>query len=60
MRCNFNLTEVTQTFFTSQASVSKHLKDLEDELGITVFVRRGKRLLGLTAAGSELVIIVER
>lgn len=36
VRCNFNLTEVAQTLFTSQSGVSKHIKDLEDELGITL------------------------
>ena len=40
--------------------MSKHIKDLEDELGIELFVRKGKRLLGLTDPGKELVEIVER
>ena len=59
-RRNFNLTEVAAALFTSQSGVSKHIKDLEDELGIELFVRRGKRLLGLTDPGKELVTIVER
>jgi LysR family cys regulon transcriptional activator len=33
---------------------------LEDELGIELFVRKGKRLLGLTEPGKELLTIVER
>jgi LysR family cys regulon transcriptional activator len=57
---NFNLTEVAAALFTSQSGVSKHIKDLEDELGVELFVRRGKRLLGLTAPGKELAVIVER
>jgi LysR family cys regulon transcriptional activator len=40
--------------------VSKHIKDLEDELGIEIFIRKGKRLLGLTEPGKELSKIVER
>jgi LysR family cys regulon transcriptional activator len=60
VRCNFNLTEVANALCTSQSGVSKHIKDLEDELGIELFVRRGKRLLGLTEPGQELVGIVER
>ena len=57
---NFNLTEVAAALFTSQSGVSKHIKDLEDELGVELFVRRGKRLLGLTEPGKELAVIVER
>ena len=60
VRRNFNLTEVANALYTSQSGVSKHIKDLEDELGIEIFVRRGKRLLGLTDPGKELVAIVER
>jgi LysR family cys regulon transcriptional activator len=57
---NYNLTEVASALYTSQSGVSKHIKDLEDELGIELFVRRGKRLLGLTEPGKELLQIVER
>ena len=60
VRNNFNLTEVANTLFTAQSGVSKHIKDLEDELGVEIFVRRGKRLLGLTEPGKELLPIVER
>lgn len=60
VRQNYNLTEVANALFTSQPGVSKHIKDLEDELGVELFVRRGKRLLGLTEPGKELVVIVER
>jgi len=60
VRRKFNLTEVANALYTSQSGVSKHIKDLEDELGIELFVRRGKRVLGLTEPGKELVGIVER
>ena len=43
---NFNLTEVANALFTSQSGVSKHILDLEQELGVELFVRRGKRLTG--------------
>jgi LysR family cys regulon transcriptional activator len=57
---NFNLTEVAAALFTSQSGVSKHILDLEDELGIELFARKGKRLTGLTEAGKEMQVIVER
>jgi len=60
VRRNFNLTEVGNALFTSQSGVSKHIKDLEDELGVELFVRKGKRLLGLTDPGKDLLVLVER
>ncbi len=60
VRQDFNLTTVANALFTSQPGVSKHIKDLEDELGVEIFVRRGKRLLGLTEPGKELLAVVER
>lgn len=60
VRQDFNLTEVANALYTSQPGVSKHIKDLEDELGIEIFVRRGKRLLGLTEPGKELALVVEQ
>jgi LysR family cys regulon transcriptional activator len=60
VRQNYNLTDAANALFTSQSGVSKHIKDLEDELGVELFVRKGKRLLGLTDPGRELVKIVER
>ncbi len=60
VRCNFNLTEVANALFTSQSGVSKHIKDLEEELGVELYIRKGKRLLGLTEPGKELVKVVEK
>lgn len=60
VRQNFNLTDASNALFTSQSGVSKHIKDLEDELGVQLFIRKGKRLLGLTEPGQALLGIVER
>jgi LysR family cys regulon transcriptional activator len=60
VRQDYNLTEVGNVLFTSQSGISKHIKDLEDELGVDIFLRKGKRLLGLTEPGKELLLIVER
>ena len=60
VRQGFNLTQVAQVLFTSQPGVSRNIKELEEELGIEIFVRRGKRLLGLTEPGKELVSAVDQ
>jgi LysR family cys regulon transcriptional activator len=60
VRHQFNLTDAANALFTSQSGVSKHIKDLEDELGIELFVRKGKRLTSLTPPGEELLVMVER
>src|SRR5450830_1240398 len=60
VRCGFNLTEVAATLFTSQPGVSRQIRELEEELGVDIFVRAGKRLTGLTPPGAALLPIVER
>ena len=60
VRCGFNLTEVAAALHTSQPGVSRQVRELEDELGVELFERAGKRLLGLTSAGKALLPIVER
>ncbi|WP_349742409.1 CysB family HTH-type transcriptional regulator [Roseateles cavernae] len=59
-RRSFNLTEVAQALHTSQPGVSRQIRELEDELGIDLFVRAGKRLTGLTEPGRQVMPIVER
>lgn len=60
VRCGFNLTEVATLLFTSQPGVSRQIRELEEELGMAIFVRAGKRLTGLTPPGAALLPIVER
>jgi len=60
IRCNFNVTEVANSIYASQSGVSKQIRDLEVELGASLFRRRGKRLLGLTELGEEVVRIADR
>ena len=60
VRCGFNLTEVAAMLHTSQPGVSRQIRDLEEELGVDIFVRLGKRLTGLTPPGVALLPIVER
>lgn len=60
MRCGFNLTEVSKVLHTSQPGVSRQIRELEEELGVDLFVRAGKRLTSLTAVGEVVAPIVER
>lgn len=60
VRRSFNLTEVAQVLHTSQPGVSRQIRELEDELGVQIFVRVGKRLTGLTPPGASLMPIVEK
>jgi LysR family cys regulon transcriptional activator len=60
VRRGFNLTEVANALFTSQPGVSRQIRELEEELGVEIFVRAGKRLTGLTDPGKALLPIVER
>ncbi len=60
VRCGFNLTEVAGVLHTSQPGISRQIRELEDELGIDIFVRAGKRLTRLTPPGAAVLPIVER
>ena len=60
VRQGLNLTEAANVLYTSQPGISKQIKELEDELGVEIFVRRGKRLVALTDPGRVVVQVVER
>ncbi len=60
VRRGYNLTEVAQALFTSQPGVSRQIRELEEELGIEIFERNGKRLIGLTEPGKGILPIVDR
>ena len=60
VRQGFNLTTVAEALHTSQPGVSRQLRELEDELGIALFARAGKRLTGLTPPGVTVLPIIER
>jgi len=60
VRRDLNLTAAALALHTSQPGLSKAIRELEDELGITIFVRHGKRLTHLTDAGRDVLAIVER
>lgn len=59
-RRGLNVSEAAEALHTSQPGVSKQIRALEDELGIQVFARHGKRLVSVTEPGKAVVSIAER
>ncbi len=55
VRRNLNLTETAKALHTSQPSVSKAIIELEEELGIEIFARHGKRLKRVTEPGQQML-----
>ena len=60
VRQNFNLTETGKALLLPNQVFRRDLKELEDELGVEIFSRFGKRLVGLTEAGGDLLKVVDR
>ncbi len=58
-RRNLNLTETAKALHTSQPGVSKAIIELEDELGIEIFARHGKRLKRITEPGQHVLQSIE-
>jgi LysR family transcriptional regulator, cys regulon transcriptional activator len=60
VRREFSLTQAAKALGTSQPALSRAILDLETELGVAVFVRHGKRILGLTEPGRVVAERAER
>jgi len=60
VRRDFNLTDVSESLHTSQPGVSRQIRELEEEVGVDIFVRSGKRLIGLTPPGEQILPLVEQ
>ncbi len=50
-----NITAASERLHTSQPGVSKQIRQLEEELGLQLFVRKGKSLAAVTAGGEEVI-----
>ncbi len=59
-RQGLNVSEAAETLYTSQPGISKQVKLLEDELGVAIFERSGKRFTGVSEAGKAVLEIAER
>jgi len=55
-----NVSDAAEALHTSQPGISKQIRQLEEELGVRVFVRQGKRLASLTSAGDAVVATARR
>ena len=59
VRRNLNLTETARALHTSQPGVSKAIIELEEELGVEIFARHGKRLKRVTEPGQHVLQCIE-
>lgn len=60
VRRGLNISEAAAALYTSQPGISKQIKLLEEELGIEIFVRNGKRIVSLTEPGKAILDIAQR
>ena len=59
VRRNLNLTETARALHTSQPGVSKAIIELEEELGVEIFARHGKRLKRVTEPGDHVLASID-
>ena len=52
---DLNVSTAAKRLYTSQPGVSKQLKQLEEELGVEIFVRNGRNLSRITPIGQEII-----
>jgi len=57
---DLNLSEAAEALHTSQPGISKQIRQLEDELGVVILVRNGKRVVAVTEPGRAILGIAER
>ena len=59
-RQNLNLSNAAEALFTSQPGISKQVRSLEEELGVDIFVRHGKRVVAVTEPGKAILEVALR
>src|SRR5574340_946205 len=60
VRQGLKISDAANALYTSQPGVSKQIKLLEEELGIDIFVRNGKRIVAITEPGKAVLEIAQR
>jgi len=59
-RRGLKISDAADALHTSQPGISKQIKQLEEELGIEIFVRNGKRIAAVTEPGKAILKIAAR
>ena len=59
-RHGLSISAAADALFTSQPGVSKQIQLLEEELGLQIFQRNGKRLVGITEPGAQILALATR
>ena len=59
-KCGLNLSVAAEALHTSQPGISKQIRQLEDELGVDILIRHGKRVVDVTEPGRVILGIAER
>jgi LysR family cys regulon transcriptional activator len=59
VRRGLNLTETAKALYTAQPGISKAILELEEELGVDIFARHGKRLRRVTEPGQQVLKSIE-
>lgn len=57
---NLNITLAAEALYTSQPGVSKQIQLFEEELGLQIFQRNGKRLVGITEPGKKVLVLAAK
>ena len=59
-KMGFSISRTAETLHASQPGISRHVIEVEEALGVTLFARRKNRLVGLTPAGTVLLPLIDR
>jgi LysR family cys regulon transcriptional activator len=59
-RNDLNITSAAEALYTSQPGVSKQIQLFEEELGLQIFQRNGKRLTGITEPGAQILALAAK